>query len=493
MAEEVSTTRLYAFSRNTSTGGLSYLGNKIFSRGRIIASESNSKIYYCSDSVKVEVYEISSSLPDPFILIDDDLASQSIGCGGFIISSDDSRLLKVAKNSDNVITYRTQEDGLIEQLLTYPPSQVENINKVSTLTSANNSPHVYVSSTFSSSISTFYRELDGSLTYMDSFVYVDNGVSGNDGLSSIFDIAISNDGLYLYSAGYGDNEVGFYTRNNNPESALHGLLTFQNVYKNGVNGVTGLGGVYSLKLSSDASQEYLYTTSLTDDSITVFARNIDGSLNQIQTVNNTTHSGTLNDPAEIHLNSDNTRAYVVSFLGHAVFEYDVVNGQLNYSETLDDSHFGFVDEYFRLPTSLALINKPGLPEHNSFYLFSEENDKITFIQRDNNTGNYTIGPAYSHPNLLGICSIIISPSQDYLNVSCRNSDIVKTFKINSDYSLTPINLFKQLQNLVIGIDQPGLSNYSYDGDYLYVPGYLSNGFAVFKTIDDFIFGSGFDK
>lgn len=493
MAEENSSSRLFAFSRNTSTGLLSYLGRKSFPRGDIISSQIKQKLYYCSNSTSVQVLEISSTEPDPFIQIDSDSTPQSNGCGGFVLSSDDNTLLKVARFSKNVLTYKVAQTGTIEQLLTYPPSQVEDMEKVTSITSANNSPHVYVTSPFSSSINTFYRQADGSLTYMDSFVYVDDGVSGNDGLSFIFDLVISNDGLSIYTAGYADDGVGYYTRNNNSGSALHGLLSYQEIYKNGIDGVTGLDGVYSLKLSNDVSQNYLYTTSLEDDSVTVFARNIDGSLNQIQTVTNATHSGLLADPSEIHLNSDSTKAYVVSFIGHAIFEYDVVNGQLSYSETLDDPHFGFVDEYFRYPTSLALINKPGMSEHNSFYVFSETNDRITFIQRDSNTGNYSIGSSYSHLNLFGICSLLLNSSQEYLHVSCRDSDVVKTFKINSDYSLSAVNLHKQLQDLVIGIDQPGLMKYSFDGEYLYVPGYISNGFAVFKPIDDFIFASSFDK
>ena len=499
MGRENSTTRLFAFSRNTSTGLLTYLGRFSSGSGIIIGNSATGKVHYCQNSTTAWVYQLSATDPDPISVLDTESTTGATGCGGAALSADGATFLRVANfqsaGSDSLVSYAVSASGHISQLLNYPPARLANMERPTSLTSANNSPHVYLTSSVSNSINTFFRENDGTLTHMSSFVYVDEPGSGLDGLTSIFDLAISADGDHAYTAAFGDNGIGFFNRNNNPGSALYSLLTYQDIYQTGVNGITGLDGAYHLRFSNDPDQDYLYATSVVDNAVAVFSRNMDGSLNQLQTITNATHSGTLSQPAEIHLNEDNSLAWVASYAGDSVFEYDVSGGQLTYAKTLDDAYFGVSDDTFGQPSSIAVLSDAQNGLHDSFYVYSAVTQKITYVERDENTGQYTLGPQLVNPAFgSGICVLKLSPDNRFLHISCRSSDSVRTYLIRPDYSLAMVRVYQQLDwNQVIGMDQPGVPKYSWDGEYLYIPGSMSDGFTVHQRIDDFIYASGYEQ
>lgn len=79
-------------------------------------------------------------------------------------------------------------------------------------------------------------------------------------------IAVSPDGAHLYVAGSFDNTMLTFRRD-----TATGRLTFLDERRDGIGGVDGLGGAFSVSVSPDGAN--IYVASLVDDAIAVFQRN----------------------------------------------------------------------------------------------------------------------------------------------------------------------------------------------------------------------------
>ncbi|MCA9971042.1 MAG: beta-propeller fold lactonase family protein, partial [Anaerolineales bacterium] len=86
-----------------------------------------------------------------------------------------------------------------------------------------------------------------------------------DGLDGATHVALSPDGAYLYVTGQSDNAIAVFRRN-----ALTGGTTFLRSYDDDTGSGDGLGGAFGLALSPDGRT--LYATGFSDDSVAVFER-----------------------------------------------------------------------------------------------------------------------------------------------------------------------------------------------------------------------------
>lgn len=105
--------------------------------------------------------------------------------------------------------------------------------------------------------------LDGRLTEVAA---VRDGVDGISGIGGASDLVLSDDQRFLYVAGSSSDAIAVFARD-----ASTGLLSFVRQYQDGTPGIDGLGGVRGLLLAPGGA--HLYAAGTVDDAIAVFAVN----------------------------------------------------------------------------------------------------------------------------------------------------------------------------------------------------------------------------
>ena len=123
--------------------------------------------------------------------------------------------------------------------------------------------HVYVAAPQDDAVTLFDRNpSSGELTFVE---FVEDGMSGVDGLRTVVSVRVSPDGKHVYAVGRGDSAVAVFSR-----SSADGTLSFVEVEKDEVDGVDGLGGATSVAVSPDGNN--VYATGSHDDAVVAFGR-----------------------------------------------------------------------------------------------------------------------------------------------------------------------------------------------------------------------------
>ncbi len=131
--------------------------------------------------------------------------------------------------------------------------------------------HLYAAAAGSSSVAIFGRDnVAASPTFgkLDFLGEVRDGVDGVDGLNLARGLVLSPDGAHLYVVGEADNAVAVFARD-----AGTGSLTFVELHRDGVAGVSGLAGARGAAISPDGGQ--VYVAGGTGNAVAHFARNSD--------------------------------------------------------------------------------------------------------------------------------------------------------------------------------------------------------------------------
>jgi 6-phosphogluconolactonase (cycloisomerase 2 family) len=141
---------------------------------------------------------------------------------------------------------------------------VDGLNGATSVTLSPDEKFVYATSKEDNAIAVFSRnQTTGLLTFVelqkDSF-------AGVDGLRDARSLSISPDGKFVYAIGEGDDAIAVFSRN-----AVTGRLTFVEAVRDGVNGVDGIDGVYNINISLDG--KFVYTAGNNEDAIVMFSRN----------------------------------------------------------------------------------------------------------------------------------------------------------------------------------------------------------------------------
>lgn len=97
------------------------------------------------------------------------------------------------------------------------------------------------------------------------------GGNGLDGLGGAFQVAVSPDGQFVYTASVYDGAVMVFKRN-----ALDGSVARVRTYKDGVSGLNGLGRASGVAISPDG--RFLFATAATDKAVSVFERDLASGL-----------------------------------------------------------------------------------------------------------------------------------------------------------------------------------------------------------------------
>ncbi len=221
------------FSRNTTTGGLSYVNRVRNLHGGV------SGLKYLHD---------------------------------IQISPDGRRLFAVGYGDNCLVVFnRSQTTGELTFLDKRKHGQTDSGGKITALKRPRalaisaDAANVYVASQGNSSIGVFsFDKVSGALQWIER---IKDGSGGVDGLRDVLDVAVAPDGKHVYGAGYGEDEVAIFSRDLND-----GSLTYEGRVRDGGGGVDGLDGVASLAVSPEGAQ--LYAAGINDDAVAVFNRDM---------------------------------------------------------------------------------------------------------------------------------------------------------------------------------------------------------------------------
>ncbi|AKS42488.1 beta-propeller fold lactonase family protein [Wenzhouxiangella marina] len=195
----------------------------------------------------------------------------------------DGERLFVAARSSNALTVfgRQAVTGRLNWLESWGSGlnglPVNAMDGVSDLVVSPDGAYVYAAATQNNSIGIFRRDESGNLAWDQRLAngQIQNGVSVV-GLGLVQSLAISPKGRQLYAASLSEDSVTLFARD--PQT---GLISFVEQYRDGVEGVQGLDGANSVAVSPDG--ENVLVGARNDSNIVVFARDwVGGELREIE-------------------------------------------------------------------------------------------------------------------------------------------------------------------------------------------------------------------
>lgn len=196
---------------------------------------------------------------------------------------------------------------------------------------------VYVAGSLDNGLTVFSQNsFSGALTFVESWV---DGMGGVTSLAAVRGVAISPDGLFVYTAALTDSAVTVFSRNPNT-----GQLTFvQAIFDLDTGGsFDGLGGAMDLTISPDGL--HLYAAARSDDAVVAFSRNtMMGTLALISVYSNNSGPGFgMDAPERLQLSPDGQYLYVIAEQSQSIvsFSRDEMSGELGFLGTYYDGQGG---------------------------------------------------------------------------------------------------------------------------------------------------------
>ncbi len=253
------------------------------------------------------------------------------GANAVVVSPDDKHVY-VASISDNAVIVFTRDASTGKLTLVEIKQDSGNggngLKGAGAIAISADNVRVYVVGTQDNALSVFDRNVNtGALTFLQMHQDDINGIEGLKGAAAV---AISQDNLFLYLTSSTDNTVTVFTRN----PAL-GEMAFVAQSKNGVDGVTGLGGASGIAVSPDNNQ--VYVASQVDSALVAFRRQPDGTLSYLQTYQDgVSGMNGLGGAKAVAVSPDGSNVYVASINDNAiaVFNRDAETGLLGFQQFL---------------------------------------------------------------------------------------------------------------------------------------------------------------
>ena len=182
--------------------------------------------------------------------------------------SPDNKHVYAAGEFDNAIVVFSRDAGTgaltFVEVLKDGVGPVDGLDSAQSVTVSPDNKHVYAAGLLDDAIAVFSRDAGtGKLSFVEM---LKDGVGGVDGLDAAYSVIVSPDNKHVYAASRDDDAIAVFSRD-----AGTGKLSFVEMLKDGVGGVDGLDGAYSVIVSPD--NQHVYATGSTDDAIAVFSRN----------------------------------------------------------------------------------------------------------------------------------------------------------------------------------------------------------------------------
>ncbi len=348
--------------------------------------------------------------------------------------------------------------------------QLGNITSVAT---SPDGKHVYACSYDNDAVNIYSRNGNtGSLAFEEAFANGENGLSG---LGGAYSIVVSPDGNHVYVAGTSDNAIAVMKRN-----PVDGSLTFVEEQKNNVNGVFGLAGVISVVLSPDGN--FLYACGADDNSIVVFQRNVlSGQLSFLERHQDDMGGiQNMSYPTSCMISPDGKSLYVASYFENAVvvFERNPETGVLSFLEEKVNN----VGTVSGLSGAYSVYVSP---DSKHVYVGSTEDSSVAVFERDENNGSLSFVEKLTDDmggvdGLNGVIAISTSPDGSFLYANGAYEDKLSIFSRDANTGeLSYINALTNGSNNVDGMSFPIALNFSQDGENIYVAGFYADAIVVF--------------
>ena len=355
-------------AQKNSLGGVSGLGGAI----SVVVSPDGQQLYaagFVDDAVAVFRRNPATSALT-FVEAQRDGVGGVHGIAGptSVALSPDGKDLYVASGDDNAVAVFAREPSAgtltFLQVVADGVGGVSNLMTPHAVTVSSDGHHVYAAAFSSDALVVFERDpSSGLLTFVEAVQFTVGIIEGLRGAS---DVAVSPDGAHVYATGQTDNAIAEFSRD--PAS---GRLTFIDVQRDGINGVDGLAAAVSLTVSPDGQQ--VYATGFNAEAVAVFQRDSStGQLTFVEVQRNLVQgvSGLL-EPLDVAVSDDGTHVYVASNGSNAlvVFARDADSGGLSFVEA-DIEGAGSID---------GLTGASGVavsPDGNSVYVAGSEDNAV---------------------------------------------------------------------------------------------------------------------
>ena len=264
---------------------------------------------------------------------------------------------------------------------------VQGLNGAWSVTVSPDNKNIYVTGQTASAVAVFQRDLTtGALTFLE---YHTDGVSGVEGLDGASSVTVSSDNKNVYIAGAWDLAISVFQRD-----LTTGTLTFLEHHKNGINGVKGLTLCYSATVSPD--NKNVYVAGAAADAVAVFERDpATGTLAFLEYHKDGVNGVEgLNGPYSVTVSSDNKNVYLASRNDDAVavFERDLTTG-------IDEEKKSGITEKFQLyqnypnpfnPKTVISYQLPVISEVELSIYNTLGQRVVTLVSKKQSAGHYTV-------------------------------------------------------------------------------------------------------
>ncbi len=305
---------------------------------------------------------------------------------------------------------------------------VDGLDFAMSVTVSPDGKHLYATSQLDDAVAVFSRNSTmGALTFVE---VQRDGVGGVDGLDFARSVTVSPDGKHVYAAGAGDDAVAVFSRN-----TTTGALTFVEVQKDGVGGVDGLFGAWSVTVSPDGKT--LYAAGAFDDAVAVFSRNTTtGALTFVE-VQKDGVGGVdgLNGAYSVSVSPDGKHLYAAGAFDDAVavFSRNSTTGALTFVEVQKDG-VGGVDG-LDLAVSVTVS-----PDGKHLYAAGAGDDAVAVLSRNSTTGALTFVEFHKDgaggvDGLDGAATVTVSPDGKHLYAAGALDDAVAVFTVLSKVNI----------------------------------------------------------
>lgn len=303
-----------------------------------------------------------------------------------------------------------------------------------------------------------------------------NGFGGVTGLRGTRSVLVSEDGKFAYAAAETDASVIVFSRD-----LTTGFLTQIQQLKNLVNGIDGLRGANTVRLSPDGKN--LYATGFFGDSLAVFSRDVTtGLLTEIQVLKDNTVAvpNGLDGALWIAVTDDGENVYTTGFFDDAliVFDRDEDTGLLTFRQVLKDG----VDGINGLDGAYALFMDS---KSKNIYVGGLEEDALSVFRR-NSHGDLTlvqeIRNGVDGVDGLGEIRGIFGDSKgkNIYTVALADNAIATFDRHNGHGTLTQTQVIKDTDPGIDGLGGATGITVTRDNRFVIATGFLERKIAIFE-------------
>jgi 6-phosphogluconolactonase (cycloisomerase 2 family) len=302
-----------------------------------------------------------------------------------------------------------------------------------------------------------------------------DGVGGVSGINQPLDLAFAPDGDNLYVVGGASNSVAAFHIDSGEAD-----LDFDAAVVDGSGGVDGIAGARGIAVSPGG--EHVYVAGNTEDAVATFLRNLDGSLTFLEEdVDNVSGVDGLDGAWAVTVAPDGGSVYVTGDVESsvAVFDRDPATGLLTYVEAEKDGAGG-VD---------GIANATGVavsPDNQHVYVTGCLDNGVAAFTRDPVTSALTfVGEVENgQPGVSGLAcarGVAVSPDGKYVTVAAETGDSLVTF--TRDATSGALTFASKVTDGVGGVT--GLNGvrdvaFSPDGTQAFGAGYVADALAAFS-------------